>query len=99
MSTSTTTDDRIAPPELHHLIGVCRTTWPARWSAGDGCRLAHAVEAYRSSEELAGEPELAVCGAVVAVTASPWVPAGLQAGLPAGAEEPCPVCRAALGSC
>jgi hypothetical protein len=54
------------------LAGVCRSTWPARWRRADPRPLRHAVEVHRSPEELDDEPELALCGAVVAVTGLHW---------------------------
>ena len=54
------------------VIGVCRATWPARWRRDQPRPLHHAVEAHRCAEELEGEPELALCGACVAVTGLAW---------------------------
>ena len=45
----------------------------------------HAVEAHRSADELAGEPEVALCGVIVAVLDDPW-PETDTGGL-------CPRCR------
>lgn len=48
-----------------YAVGFAR---PDRWGqAGDGERPWHAVEAHRPAEELDGEVELAVCGAIVQV--------------------------------
>jgi hypothetical protein len=43
----------------------------------------HAVEVHRSADEVAGENEVALCGAIVQVLDAPW---------PAAAD-PCPRCR------
>ena len=45
----------------------------------------HAVEVHRSAEELMGEPEVALCGVIVAVLDDPWP----------GTEDTgeCPRCR------
>ncbi|MGY1732458.1 hypothetical protein ACI79M_19645 [Geodermatophilus sp. SYSU D00803] len=43
----------------------------------------HAVEVHRSAEELTGENEVALCGAIVQVLDAPW----------AGAPDRCPQCR------
>ncbi|WP_369253056.1 hypothetical protein [Geodermatophilus amargosae] len=32
----------------------------------------HAVEVHRNAEELMGEPEVALCGVIVAVLDDPW---------------------------
>ena len=49
----------------------------------------HAVEVHRSPDELAGEPEVALCGVIVAVLDDPW-PEG-------GAPGACPECRRLTG--
>ncbi|SDP41397.1 hypothetical protein SAMN05660199_03847 [Klenkia soli] len=56
------------------LTGLCRPTT---------CATVHAVEAHRSSDELDGGPELALCGAVVSVADTPWTPT---------APGACPAC-------
>ena len=48
----------------------------------------HAVEVHRSAEELTGEPEVSMCGVIVAVHDDPWPPE-------AGAQ--CPECRRLTG--
>ncbi|SDH11612.1 hypothetical protein [Klenkia brasiliensis] len=63
------------------LAGICPATAPARWQAG--CTHVHAVETHRGADELDGGPELAVCGAVVAVGSAPWDPS---------AADACPAC-------
>ncbi|SFD77921.1 hypothetical protein [Klenkia taihuensis] len=63
------------------LLGICRPTSPARWQAGYSH--VHAVEAHRGVDELDGGPELALCGAVVAVSSARWDP---------GAAGACPAC-------
>ncbi|SMO93572.1 hypothetical protein SAMN06273567_1082 [Geodermatophilus aquaeductus] len=45
----------------------------------------HAVEAHRNPDELTGEPEVALCGVIVAVSDEPW-PETDTGGL-------CPRCR------
>ncbi|RFU22092.1 hypothetical protein [Geodermatophilus marinus] len=53
-----------------YAVGFAR---PDRWSRGDprrNDRPWHAVEAHRPSDELDGEVELAVCGAIVQVWGS-----------------------------
>ena len=72
----------IAAPRTTHLVGICLPTSPARWQAG--CTHVHAVETHRGADELDGGPELAVCGAVVAVSSTPWEPA---------APDACPDCQ------
>ena len=61
-----------ATPPRPVVVGVCRATWPARWRRDQPHPLHHAVEAHRCAEELEGEPELALCGAFVAVTGLAW---------------------------
>jgi hypothetical protein len=45
----------------------------------------HAVEVHRNADELAGEPEVALCGVIVAVLDDPWPGTG--------ADTECPRCR------
>ncbi|MGY1729346.1 hypothetical protein ACI79J_20485 [Geodermatophilus sp. SYSU D01062] len=52
-------------------------------SPGGEAGLVHAVEVHRSAEELTGENEVALCGAIVQVLDAPW----------AGAPDRCPQCR------
>jgi hypothetical protein len=49
------------------LCGQARPTWPRRLCPEPAAGLVHAVEWHRSPEETSGEPELAVCGVIVAV--------------------------------
>ncbi|MGY1782610.1 hypothetical protein [Geodermatophilus sp. SYSU D01036] len=49
--------------------------------------LSHAVEVHRSAEELTGENEVALCGAIVQVLDAPWH----------AADDPCPRCRRLAG--
>ncbi|MFQ1000562.1 hypothetical protein [Modestobacter sp. SSW1-42] len=63
---------RPSAPPCPIVVGVCRATWPARWRRDQPHPLRHAVEAHRCTEELEGEPELALCGAFVAVTGLTW---------------------------
>jgi hypothetical protein len=56
-----------------HLAGTCRATGTTR----------HAVETHRPADELDGAPELALCGAVVRVSSTPW---------DGGADDACPAC-------
>ncbi|QXG75278.1 hypothetical protein KUM42_15760 [Modestobacter sp. L9-4] len=67
------------------VVGVCRATWPARWRRDQPRPLHHAVEVHRCAEELDGEPELALCGAFVAVTGLAWTTAD---------TDRCPACDA-----
>ncbi len=69
------------------LCGRPRSSWPARLCPDDQAGLVHAVEVHRSAEEVAGENEVALCGAIVQVLDSPWPPAA----------EPCPRCRDLAG--
>ena len=70
------TSTRPAPaPACPVVVGVCRATWPARWRRDQPRPLHHAVEAHRCAAELEGEPELALCGAFVAVTGPAWTTA------------------------
>jgi hypothetical protein len=69
------------------LCGRPRSSWPARLCPDDQAGLVHAVEVHRSAEEVAGENEVALCGAIVQVFDSPWPPAA----------EPCPRCRDLAG--
>jgi hypothetical protein len=61
----------VTPPAVGvYAVGFAR---PDRWSSGRPPADAypwHAVEAYRTPEELDGEVELAVCGAIVQVWGS-----------------------------
>ena len=66
---------RPTAPACPVVVGVCRATWPARWRRDQPRPLHHAVEAHRCAEELEGEPELALCGAFVAVTGLAWTTA------------------------
>ncbi len=49
----------------------------------------HAVEVHRSADELMGEPEVALCGTIVAVLDDPW-PAARK-------TDACPRCRELTG--
>jgi hypothetical protein len=46
----------------------------------------HAVEVHRNAEELMGEPEVALCGVIVAVLDDPWPETDTA--------DDCPRCRA-----
>ena len=65
------------------LSGRPRSCWPTRLCPDDQAGLVHAVEVHRSADEVAGENEVALCGAIVQVLDAPW---------PAAAD-PCPRCR------
>jgi hypothetical protein len=64
------------------LCGRPRSCWPTRLCPDDQADLVHAVEVHRSADEVAGENEVALCGAIVQVLGTPW---------PADAA-PCPRC-------
>lgn len=55
-----------------YLCASARPTWGGRLSAGRTGGAVHAVESHRSPDELTGEPEIAVCGAIVAVGEHRW---------------------------
>jgi hypothetical protein len=90
---------------VEYAVGFAR---PDRWvqsSGADEARPWHAVEAIRSPEELDGEVELAVCGAIVQVWGrQEWdrLAAGRTAcpeclrltSLPSAAPPACPVSAA-----
>ena len=65
-----------------HVCAQARPGWRGRLGSGPD-ELVHAVALHRRVDELSGEPELAVCGAIVAVSAARF---------PAEADAPCPEC-------
>jgi hypothetical protein len=67
------------------LSGRPRSCWPRRMHPDAIADALHAVEAHRSPDELTGEPEVALCGVIVAVSDEPW-PETDTGGL-------CPRCR------
>jgi len=71
-------------PEL--AASACPACWPPRLR-GAHPGLVHAVEVHRATDELSGEPEVAVCGAIVIAGSEPF-----QATAAA-----CGVCAAAAG--
>ncbi|MEU2348407.1 hypothetical protein [Modestobacter sp. NPDC049651] len=69
--------------------GQARPAWPRRLCPEPAVGQVHAVEWHRSEEEPAGEPELAVCGAIVAVRAGSF---------PDPAGPACPECAEAVAA-
>jgi hypothetical protein len=67
------------------LSGRPRSCWPRRMHPDAIADALHAVEAHRNPDELTGEPEVALCGVIVAVSDEPW-PETDTGGL-------CPRCR------
>ena len=72
-----------------YLCAQARPTWRGRLCSESAAGLVHAVALHRRVDELSGEPELAVCGAIVAVQGGRW-PAE-------AAATPCPECAATAG--
>ncbi|WP_336027541.1 hypothetical protein [Geodermatophilus sp. FMUSA9-8] len=70
------------------LCGRPRSCWPRRMHPDAAADALHAVEVHRSAEELTGEPEVALCGVIVAVHDEPWPP---------DAAERCPECDRLTG--
>jgi len=77
-----------APVAGTHLCAQARPAWRGRLCTESAAGLVHAVALHRRVDELSGEPELAVCGAIVAVQGGRW-PAEATAAT-------CPECAAAL---
>ncbi len=69
------------------LSGRPRSAWPTRLCPGDQADLVHAVEVHRSPDEVAGENEVALCGAIVQVLDTPW----------SSTAASCPRCRELAG--
>ena len=69
------------------LCGRPRSVWPHRLCPDDQAGLEHAVEVHRSADEVAGENEVALCGAIVQVLDAPW----------SAVADPCPRCRELTG--
>ena len=72
------------------LSGQARPSWPRRMCTEPVAGHVHAVEWHRSPEEQNGEPELSLCGAIVAVRGGPF---------PAADTGPtCPECADAVSA-
>ena len=69
--------------------GQARAAWPRRLCPEQVAAHVHAVEWRRSEEEPSGTPELAVCGAIVAVRAGSF---------PDAAGPTCPDCAEAVSA-